>query len=91
MTPQPENRFFAALAAALADRLGPEHPAAALAEAAQGGDADGAVAAQRALAELGEADRDAVLAKTHRRLREDIAAIWDLLPQAGAATGHRQN
>ena len=47
--------------------------------------------AQRALAELGETDRDAVLAETHRRLREDIAAIWDLLPQAGAATGRRQN
>ncbi|MCA8881119.1 MAG: hypothetical protein KDA73_14445 [Rhodobacteraceae bacterium] len=84
----PQTRFFAALAAALAGRFDPEHPAFQLAEAAARGDDPAAVLdAQRALAALPDADRDAVMAETHRRLREDISAIWDLLPGAPGPDG----
>lgn len=89
MITPPETRFFAALAAALAARLGPFDPCTQLAEAAAGGDPAAVAEIQRALAALPDADRDAVLSETHRRLREDVAAIWDFLP--GAAPQTRPN
>lgn len=86
MITPPETRFFAALAAALSARPGAAAEAAGLAEAAATGDPAAIAEAQRALAALPDADRDAVLAETHRRLREDVAAIWDLLPGAPRQT-----
>ena len=86
MITPPETRFFAALAAALAARPGAAAAAAGLAEAAATGDPAAILDAQRALAALPAEDRDAVLAETHRRLREDVAAIWDLLPGAPRQT-----
>ncbi len=86
MITPPETRFFAALAAALVAQLGDEHACAKLAAAAAGGDPAAVAETQRALAALPEAERDAVLAETHRRLREDVAAIWDFLPGAPPQT-----
>lgn len=89
MITPPETRFFAALAAALVARLGDEHACAKLAAAAASGDPAAVAETQRALAALPEAERDAVLAEAHRRLREDVAAIWDFLP--GAPSQSRPN
>lgn len=86
MITPPETRFFAALAAALSARPGAAAGVADLARAAANGDPAAVAETQRALAALSEADRDAVLAETHRRLREDVAAIWDLLPGAPRQT-----
>ena len=69
MITPPETRFFAALAAALSARPGAAAGVANLARAAANGDPAAIAETQRALAALSEADRDAVLAETHRRLR----------------------
>lgn len=84
----PETRFLIALAGAAETRLGAAHPLTAAARAAQeGGDPAGAARAHEALAALSEELRDQLLAATHRKMREDIAAIWGLLPGAAQSGG----
>ncbi|SEM51565.1 hypothetical protein SAMN04488103_101360 [Gemmobacter aquatilis] len=86
MIAAPEARLFAALAQAAEAALGADHAAtrAALRAATDPAPEHGA-ALQAALDALPAATRDGLLATAHRQMREDISAIWGLLP--GAALG----
>lgn len=81
----PETRFLAAIGRAAEARLGAGHPLAVAAKKRDQSPEDTA-RVHELLAALSEADRDRLLAEAHREMRQDIAAIWDLLP-GGARSG----
>lgn len=87
-TPNPETRFLAAISRAAVAEFGAGHPLAVAAKAAaeDGMPAD-AARAQELLAGLEDDIRERLLAFAHREMREDVAAIWGLLPGAAQSGG----
>lgn len=88
MAEAPVDPFLAILRDVIIDRLGVEHALAGEAGAALAAPGTGAEARFRAALEaLAAPERDAILAEVHRRMREDLAAIWEHLPgrRAGGA------
>ena len=86
--PSPETRFLAAISRAAAAEFGADHPLAKAAIAAvDGGRFADAARAQELLAALEESVRERLLAFAHREMREDVAAIWGLLPGAKRSGG----
>lgn len=75
MTPDADKRLADALVRAASEVLGRDHAICR----AEGGDA-----LRAAVQELPDAERDLVLARAHRLMREDIAAVWSFLPGGGA-------
>lgn len=88
-TPSPETRYLVAIGHAAAAELGADHPLACAAdEAAKGGaPAKEAARVHELLAALDESMRERLLARAHREMREDIAAIWSFLPGAAQSGG----
>lgn len=70
MTPDADTRLADALVRAAAEVLGKDHAICR---------AEGQVL-QAALHQLPQAERDQILSRAHRLMREDIAAIWSFLP-----------
>lgn len=84
----PETGFLSAIGHAATARLGADHPLArAAAEALDSKTPAKSAHVHELLAQLGEADRDALLAEAHRWMREDLAAIWAWLPHAAQSGG----
>lgn len=84
----PETRFLAALARAAAREFGADHPLArSAAAAAEHGLPEETARAQELLAALDPDVLERLLAVVHREMREDLAAIWSLLPGAERAGG----
>ncbi|WP_157971058.1 hypothetical protein [Pseudogemmobacter bohemicus] len=87
-TPSPETRFLAAIGRAALAEFGAGHPLAlATKAAAEGGSPADAARVQEILAGLEDGVRERLLAFAHREMREDIAAIWGLLPGAAQPGG----
>jgi len=88
MTPNPETRFLTALAQAATQELGEAHPLTRAAiTAADDPTPEPGLAVRQALDLLPADIRDRLLAQTHKTMREDISAIWSLLPGAAQAGG----
>ncbi|VDC32268.1 hypothetical protein [Pseudogemmobacter humi] len=84
----PATRFLAAVGHAAAAQLGQDHPLAMAArEAAKTGAPGQGARVHELLAGLDDAARDRILAAAHREMREDIAAVWGLLPGAAQSGG----
>lgn len=89
MTPNPETRFLTALAQAATQELGADHPLtrAAITAADDPAAPEPGLAVHQALDLLADDIRDRLLARTHKTMREDLSAIWSLLPGAAQAGG----
>lgn len=86
--PSPETRFLAAISRAATAEFGADHPLAKSAAAAlDSGTFADAARAQELLAALEESVRERLLAFAHREMREDVSAIWNLLPGAARSGG----
>lgn len=77
------RQFISALASVGSEILGSEHPLISKIDAAgPSPDVQAVHDIQDALAALPEEMRDALMSAVHKRMREDISAIWTHLPHA---------